>query len=88
MELLQGSAGLGGVAGKAEMFRAGGHSPAKWSSCSAVQVLGAWPGRDRADLCRPGGGGMAWQRCKCLWISGFKGSSHGDPAVLRGGSLG
>jgi hypothetical protein len=33
-------------------------------------------------------GGMAWWRCKCLWIPGLKGSSHGDPAVLRGGSLG
>jgi hypothetical protein len=36
------------------------------------QALGAWPGGDR----------------KCLWIPGLKGLSHGDPAVLRGGSLG
>jgi hypothetical protein len=35
-------------------------------------VGGAWPGRYH----------------KCLWISGLKGSSHGDPAVLRSGSLG
>jgi hypothetical protein len=31
-----------------------------------------WPGGDR----------------KCLWMLGLKGSSHGDPAGLRGGSLG
>jgi hypothetical protein len=34
--------------------------------------LGVWPGRD----------------CECLWIPGLQGSSKGDPAGLRGGSLG
>jgi hypothetical protein len=72
---------------KQRLCRAGGHIPAKWSSCRAVQVLGAWPGRDCAGLCRPGG---AWpgRDHKCLWIPGLKGLSHGDSAVLRGGSLG
>jgi hypothetical protein len=54
-EILQGCSGLRGMAGKAEMCRAGGHSPAKWSSCRAVQVLDMRPGRDCAGLCRPGG---------------------------------
>jgi hypothetical protein len=43
------------------------------NSCSTVQAWGgAWPG------------GV----CKCLRIPGLKGSSHGDPVGLRGGSLG
>jgi hypothetical protein len=51
--------------------------------------LGSMAQRDRghAELCRPGGC-VAWRRCKCLWIPGLKGSSQGDPADLRSGSLG
>jgi hypothetical protein len=47
-EILQGCAGLGGIAGKAEMCRAGGHNTVKQSSCRAVQALGGggWPGGD------------------------------------------
>jgi hypothetical protein len=42
-----------------------------------------------AGLCRPGGGvACPGGDHRCLWIPGLKGSSHADPAGLRGGSLG
>jgi hypothetical protein len=53
----------------------------------AGQALGAWPGRDCAGLCKTEGAWLGGD-LKCLWISILKGSSHGDPAFLRGGSLG
>jgi hypothetical protein len=33
-------------------------------------------------------GSMARRDHKCLWLPGLKGLSHGDPVVLRAGSLG
>jgi hypothetical protein len=51
--------------------------------------LGSGAQQDRvpAGLCRHG---EAWSGgdLKCLWIPDLKGSSHRDPAGLRGGSLG
>jgi hypothetical protein len=47
------------------------HGPAEIMQGCAGLGGGAWPGGDR----------------KCLWIPGLKGSSHGDPVGLRGGSL-
>jgi hypothetical protein len=80
---------LGALPAKQRFCRAGDRGPAKRSSCRAVQVLGVWRSRDRAGLCRPEWGG-SWPGGdrKCLWLPSLKGSSHGDPAVLRGGSLG
>jgi hypothetical protein len=77
-----------------------GHVLAKQRSCRAVQALGVWPAKQR--LCRVGGHRLAKivQGCaglgeawpvgdhKYLWIPGLKGSFHGDPVCLRGGSLG
>jgi hypothetical protein len=69
----------------------------------AWQALGAQLCRVNIVQCCAGFGGMAskaetLQDCaglggpggnpKCLWIPSLKGSSHGDPAGLRGGSLG
>jgi hypothetical protein len=86
-EILEGCDCLGGMASNAEI----------------LQGLGAWPSERkflqgyegledvaRQRSCRVEGLGGVWLvgDRKFLWISGFKGSFHGDPAVLRGGSLG
>jgi hypothetical protein len=47
VNIVQGCAGLGGMAGKAEVCKAGGHSPAKQSSCRVVQ---AWRGCGTAEI--------------------------------------
>jgi hypothetical protein len=71
-ELLQGCAIIGGMAGKAEIVQGWGAQTTKTELLLGFAGLeGAWPGRDH----------------KCLWIPGLKGSSHGGPAGLRGGSL-
>jgi hypothetical protein len=74
-ELLQSCAGLGRLAGKAEIVQGWGQWPSQTELLQGCAGLwwgwGTWPGGDG----------------KCLWIPGLKGSSHGDPEVLRGGSL-
>jgi hypothetical protein len=61
------------------------HGLAEQRSCRAVQALGH--GRQSRDCA---GLGEEWPDGyrKCLWIPSLKGSSHGEPVVLRGGSLG
>jgi hypothetical protein len=72
-ELLQGCAGLGNLASKAEIVQGWGVWPSQGELLQGCAGLwGTWPGGDR----------------ECLWIPGLKGSSHGDPEGLRGGSLG
>jgi hypothetical protein len=60
VEILQGSAGLGGMASKAEILQGcGGHSPAKRSSCRVVQALGLWPsGMEIMRVCISGTAGL------------------------------
>jgi hypothetical protein len=73
VNIVQGCAGLGGMAGKAEIVHGWGAWPSETEPLQGCAGLGGvWPGGD----------------CKCLWIPGLKGSSHRDPAVLRGGNLG
>jgi hypothetical protein len=94
--------GMAGVRGTgllseycAGLCRPLGHGPAGWRSCRFVISSGAGlvgvyrQSRDLTGLCQPCRG-RSWPGGdhKYLWIPGLKVSSHGDPAGLRGGSLG
>jgi hypothetical protein len=71
---VQVSADLERVTGKAEIVQGWGAWPSETEFLQGCAGLGGgeWPGGDRT----------------CLWIPSLKGSSHGQPVVLRGGSLG
>jgi hypothetical protein len=87
VNIVQGCAGLGGVASKAEIVQGWGAWPNKTEFLQDVQVLGGGP----AEIVQ-GHAGLrgAWPGgyCKCLWILGLKGWSHRNTVVLRGGSSG
>jgi hypothetical protein len=71
---------------KQRSCRAGGSQPREMELLQGCAGLGRMAWQRCAVLCR--GGAWSGRDGKCLWIPVLKGWSHGDPAVLRGGSLG